>query len=182
MIIAGIDYSMTCPCITVFRGNEWNMNDCSIHFLTTSKKLVINEKKLKSVLIPKWNQPSERYEFISDWALNLVKDSSLVTLEGYAFAGNGRVFEIAENAGLLKYKMWKNNILFQTIPPSKIKKYAVGKGNADKNMMYDKFVEETKVDYKSLFAFKKQKIDSPLSDIADSYWICKYGSEFPNDK
>ena len=59
--------------------------------------------------------------------------------------------------------------------PSVVKKGATGKGNADKDKMYEAFVKETKVDLKKLF--DTDKVGNPISDIVDSYFIQKVGYE-----
>ena len=59
--------------------------------------------------------------------------------------------------------------------PSVVKKGATGKGNADKDMMYEAFVKETKIDLKKLF--DTEKVGNPISDIVDSYFIQKVGND-----
>jgi hypothetical protein len=54
-----------------------------------------------------------------------------------------------------------------------IKKYATGKGNADKQMMYDSFVQDTGSPLRLTLTPDKKEITSPVSDIVDSYFICK---------
>ena len=39
--------------------------------------------------------------------------------------------------------------------------------------MYDAFVKETKVKLKEKISPKKKDIGNPVSDIVDSYYICK---------
>ena len=56
-----------------------------------------------------------------------------------------------------------------------VKKGATGKGNADKEMMYNAFVAETNIDVKSIL--ETDKVGNPVSDIADSYFIQKVGYE-----
>ena len=51
---------------------------------------------------------------------------------------------------------------------------ATGKGNADKKLMYEAFVKETGVPIKDMISPKSGEIKSPISDIVDSYYICKY--------
>ena len=58
---------------------------------------------------------------------------------------------------------------------SVVKKGATGKGNADKDMMYEAFVKETKIDLKKLF--DTEKVGNPISDIVDSYFIQKVGND-----
>jgi len=86
-------------------------------------------------------------------------------LESYAFGARGdAVTKIAENGGVLKHEMLNYGVPFETVPPTTVKKYATGKGNAKKLDMYDAFVERTGQELK----FKA------WSDIVDSYFIAMY--------
>ena len=104
-----------------------------------------------------------------------------VFIEGYAFATSGKshVRSVAENTGLLKYKMHKIRQNFFSVPPSKIKKYATGKGNANKELMYNAFCEEplSPPNLHKYIKPKSNKLTNPTTDIVDAYWICKYGWE-----
>jgi hypothetical protein len=57
------------------------------------------------------------------------------------------------------------------IEPSKAKKLATGKGNADKQAMYEAFSKETNTDL--MFIFKQKSLTNPVTDIVDSYFILK---------
>ena len=59
------------------------------------------------------------------------------------------------------------------MPPTTVKKYATGKGNSDKNAMHRSFRLETGVDLKEEITPRKAKVGNPVSDIVDSYYICK---------
>jgi len=74
----------------------------------------------------------------------------------------------------LKYKIYQQSIPLTIFTPSEIKKFATGKGNADKEKMYDSFISETNILLKSIITPDKKGISSPVSDIVDSYYICKY--------
>ena len=104
------------------------------------------------------------------------KDYPLVKLEDYSFASKGKTFHIAENMGMLKYKFYKLDIPFELIAPSSVKKYATGKGNSNKESMIEAFRETAGFD---LLSELDCTYNSPASDIADSYFICKYQSENP---
>ena len=78
-------------------------------------------------------------------------------------------------AGFFLTKNRQLNINYDTVVPSVVKKGATGKGNADKDMMYESFVKETKIDLKKIF--DTDKVGNPISDIADSYFIQKVGYE-----
>jgi hypothetical protein len=115
----------------------------------------------------------ERFDNISNWALGCIPPNSSVFLEGYSFSSKGVVFDIAENTGLLKHKLYTSKIITGIFPPSRIKKYASTKGNANKLIMYESFLKETGVKLEQTFDCKIG--DSPISDIIDSYYTCKLG-------
>lgn len=77
--------------------------------------------------------------------------------------------------GTLKHKLYKLNKRFQSIVPGQIKKNATGKGNADKLKMYEQFKKDTGVDL--VKEFEQTKLNNPVTDIVDSYYIAKYGYE-----
>ena len=75
--------------------------------------------------------------------------------------------------------MWKQKIKFSTYPPTVVKKFATGKGNANKELMYESFVDEllTPTDLKELLTPKAPKVINPISDLVDAYFIAKCGEE-----
>ena len=81
---------------------------------------------------------------------------------------------------ILKYRLMNSNIPYETIVPSVIKKGATGKGNADKDKMYEAFCKDTKTDLKKVF--DTEKVGNPISDIVDSFYIAKLGYENINSK
>jgi Holliday junction resolvasome RuvABC endonuclease subunit len=108
--------------------------------------------------------------------MNIITSNKVehVYLEDYAFGATGRVFHIAENTGILKYNLWQNDIPIVTIPPTVIKKFATGKGNANKETLQEHFITETGIDIKTQLQLTLKQWN-PSSDIIDSYYICKYG-------
>ena len=94
--------------------------------------------------------PSEEFRDMISYQTGLVKTWSSqvpvhaeIILEGYAFADKGQVFNIGENTGLLKHKLYKNNLHPHIVTPTEIKKCwktPRGKGNASKTDMYNAFV------------------------------------------
>ena len=177
MIIAGIDYSMTSPSICVFAGmnqEAFTFSKCKIYFLTDKKKYSGQfGHNIQGSNFNEYNQETERFTSIADWAVDIISGVDQIALEGYAYGGTGRVFHIAENTGILKYKIYKTGIPLGVYAPSAIKKFATGKGNADKELMYRSFVEETKIDLLKMFDFKGRNIKNPISDVVDSYFVCK---------
>jgi Holliday junction resolvasome RuvABC endonuclease subunit len=172
--IVGIDYSLTSPAICVgFK---------KYYFLTNKKKYIgeISENII-GYEHREWTDPIERFRNISDFAIDIIKPLSnpKVYIEGYSYGSKGQaLFQIAENTGILKYRLQEEKIPYDIVVPSVVKKGATGKGNADKDMMYEFYIKETKIDLKKLF--DTMKTGNPVSDIVDSYYISKVGNENSN--
>ena len=179
--IVGIDYSLNSPAICI-AGDDFDFDKCSFHFLTSKKKHIGKfGKNIFGYEIKDYKTPIERFTNISTWALDIIHkhktDTAKVFIEGYSFGSKGQaVFQIAENCGILKYRLQLSpSILYDTVVPSVVKKFASGKGNADKQLMYDSFKEHTKQDL--LKMFDMGKLSNPVTDIVDSYYIAKVGYE-----
>ena len=179
--IVGIDYSLNSPAICI-AGDDFDFDKCSFHFLTSKKKHIGKfGKNIFGYEHKEYNTPIERFTNISTWALDIIhkykSDTAKVFIEGYSFGSKGQaVFQIAENCGILKYRLQLSpSILYDTVVPSVVKKFASGKGNADKQLMYDSFSKHTKQDL--LKMFDMGKLNNPVTDIVDSYYIAKVGYE-----
>ena len=190
----GIDYSLSSPgiCVNTSKG-EFKTEDCTFYFLTNTKKydatfcrpFVTNVRYIGTSHKPYTSEP-ERYSQIADWVVDIIKSygdattgvnsiKPTIQIEDYSYGSTGRVFHIAENLGLLKYKLkmecgWDYTLL----PPSVIKKFATDKGNANKELMLDAFEKDTGTNLAQVFDTTSK---SPVSDVADAYFICKYTAE-----
>jgi Holliday junction resolvasome RuvABC endonuclease subunit len=179
--IGGIDYSLTSPSICIYNGdeNKFNFDKCNIFFLSKTKKYSnYSHKNIDGQEnYSDFSCPEQRYDFISDWAMDILisNDIQKITLEDYSYGSTGKVFHIAENTGLLKWKLWQSEIKIEVVAPTAVKKFASGKGNADKERMYESFLEETSRNLNEELESKSKKIGNPISDIVDSYYICKMG-------
>lgn len=171
-IVVGIDYSMSCPSICVHCGNTWSFDNCHFHFLTPKKKFNWSKGAFSGTLHKEYLSEQERFDNIAAWAISHIPKKSIVGIEGYAYASKGVVFHIGENTGLLKHYLWQNKLSFNVFSPPTIKKFATGKGNANKLAMYHSFVAETQVDISAIIDCVEG--ESPMSDIIDSYYIAKY--------
>ena len=174
--IIGIDYSLTSPAICVMNGDKLNF-----YYLTNKKKYDGKmSDNIEGQLHDDWDNPMHRFGLISDWVfyvlLDLHEGDYEIFIEGYSYGSKGQgLFQIAENCGILKYRLEQDVLSYKTVVPSVVKKGATGKGNADKDMMYEAFVKETKINLKKIF--DTEKVGNPISDIAESYFIQKVGYE-----
>ena len=190
----GIDYSLSSPGICVNTSEEeFRYEDCKFYYLTNTKKyegtfkekMAFGTSAVEYIGTPHrpYSSEPERYNNIANWAIDIIKlygDAKTginrikptIQIEDYSFGSTGRVFHIAENLGLLKYKLkiecgWDYTLL----APSVIKKFATDKGNANKEIMLSAFQGDTGVNLAELF---ESSAKSPISDVVDAYFICKY--------
>lgn len=176
MVIAGIDYSMTSPAICVHEGKEWSHENCTFYYLVKKDKLVLEASPFMGSLYPEYDFDIDRFDNLGQWSVDIINSHGVdeCFIEGYAFGATGRVFHIAENGGILKHKLWENETKFEVIAPTTIKKFATGKGNANKEKLYESFLEETNIDIRKKLDIST-KSWNPVSDIVDAYYIAKFG-------
>ena len=190
----GIDYSLSSPGVCVNTSEEeFRYEDCKFYYLTNTKKyegtfkekMAFGTSAVEYIGAPHrpYSSEPERYNNIANWAIDIIKlygdaktginrINPTIQIEDYSFGSTGRVFHIAENLGLLKYKLkiecgWDYTLL----APSVIKKFATDKGNANKEIMLSAFQGDTGVNLGELF---ESSAKSPISDVVDAYFICKY--------
>lgn len=174
--VVGIDYSMTSPCVCI-----WDHVGITFDFLTTKKKYEgtweNDDISIHGHIMPAWLDDTDRFHQISQWVVDVVlgdwNDIDTAVLEDYSFASTGRTFQIGENFGLLKYKLRRSIIPFVTVPPTVLKKFATGKGNAKKDLMEIAYKQDTGHDIKGILGMTETQWN-PSSDIIDSYFLAKY--------
>ena len=183
--IIGIDYSLTSPAVCIT--DDCKFNNSHFYYLTNRKKYVGKMmKNIEGFEHEEYTDNIKRFKNISNFVFHVLgrhispkigfRSINKIFIEGYSFGSKGQgLFQIAENCGILKYRLMDSHIPYETIVPSVVKKGATGKGNADKEKMYEAFCKDTKTDLKKVF--DTQKIGNPISDIVDSFYIAKLGYE-----
>ena len=176
--LVGIDYSLTSPAICVT--DDFKFEYSHFYFLTNKKKHLGKFGNIIGYEHQPYTDPIQRFTQISDWVLKVLKlnhskdniDTLAIAIENYSYGSKGQaLFQIAENCGILKYRLAEEKYKYSVIVPSVVKKLATGKGNADKEMMYEQFCKDTKTDLKKLL--DTAKAGNPVSDIVDSWYIAK---------
>lgn len=183
MIYVGVDYSLTSPCVCVSRDKTFSN---SFFYYLNDRKTV--QGKFHNILGEQHEEyltDQERYENIASWVLTILadfkKEEIVVLIEDYSFGSKGKVFNLAENCGILKYLLYKNGYRFFTVPPTVVKKFATGKGNATKDKMYEAFMNDTQVDLHNIIS-PTTKLGSPTTDIVDAWYIARYMFEMNSKK
>lgn len=180
MVLMGIDYSLTSPALCIYDDNgakQWDYKKCKFYYLSSMLKILVVNNRYDGKLYPAYKNDEDRYDKLSQWVIDVAKKHAVekVYLEGYAYNATGKVFNIAENTGCLKQKLFKDNINFEVFAPKDIKKMATNNGNANKEKMYESFLSETQIDIRKDINITALKQWNPISDIVDSYFITKRG-------
>ena len=104
----------------------------------------------------------ERLDYILWKVLDACTDYDIkyTAIEGYAFLGSGRITDLAELGGIIKFFLWLKNYPLDIYPPGMIKKFITGKGNVKKDLML-------------LKVYKKFGIEFNDDNLCDAYCIAK---------
>ena len=160
MNILAIDQSITCTAYCYFELGKLlsfgciktKISDGSLHDrcykISKKLKMLKKEKELDDKVVV---YVREGLAF-GNTPGNATRD--LATLVGYIQSDLGEMLEVA---------------------PTSVKKFATGKGNADKQKMYETFTRTQGVDL--MKAFDQQTLNNPITDIVDSYYIMRAGYE-----
>ena len=181
--VVGIDYSMTSPSVCVHPTDiDFSFESCVFYNITSVKNLIPSQQ-ITFETLPVYLTDAERFETLSNKIIEFLSKFriALVLIEGYSMGSKGMVFNIAENTGILKNKMYRSDIPLATMSPTSIKKCATGKGNAKKDQMEEAFHQLTKCDIKSTIG-QSEKTENPSSDLIDSFFICKIAHDIQKTK
>jgi len=175
MNFVGIDYSLTCPCVCISK--DLTFSNSYFYYLTDKKSVMGKFNNILGDPHDEYLTDEQRYENNASWVLSILssyeKQNIRIMIEGYSFGSKGRVFNLAENCGLLKYLLYKNNYSFFNVAPTVVKKFATGKGNANKEAMYQAFVKDTQIELNDIL-LPNRKLGSPVTDIVDAWYIARY--------
>lgn len=121
----GIDQSLTCTSVCVYTGQE-----LTIHRIKPDHKGV---KRLCTI-----------YDTIDN--ILMLHPDAMVAIEGYAFNAKGLYFNLGEVGGVIRLAVYKREMPLIQVPPTHLKKYITGKGNANKNVMIKELYKNYELD------------------------------------
>lgn len=209
MNFIGIDFSINYPAISVISDNK--IEYYSFYRPEEFTKFTKNQKLMFELLseIPTYNhtilsnkvQKTDNYQHNErsklDDALSISNtiyqtiskyDDVNLGIEGVSYNSYGNTgIDLASYQFILRYiLLYQNNISFDIISPTSIKKIA-GKGNYNKNQMAFSYINNTincetldKCEVRKMLFnnqdlfFRNQKSNKVWEDIVDSYFIAKY--------
>lgn len=187
MIRIGLDLSINSTGICVYNDKTNEHNYYIITHKLTKKQKEFKHKNLKYILYEKEapnkadeyrekeRKKSSNIAYIVEKIENLIqkynkKGDLLCIIEGISY-GSSSSSALADLAGLnhaLRYMLWSNNVAFKIVAPTENKKFAVGNGQADKDLM----ISAWKKCQPDMAKITELKID----DVADAYFLSHYDS------
>ena len=182
MRFVAADWSMSAPSFAIYdtKDGPFSFLNTRHFYLTDTKKhaLVLPNLNVYGDTIPKWETNEQRWDYLSRRVMDALYayteeyggTADYFAIEGYAFGSHaGSVHQIAENAAVLKHKIYSKHIPIEVINPSTVKKWYSGKGNAKKDQLYGVFVEKEHIKLRDYFSLPENQWE-PLAGIVDS-WI-----------
>lgn len=145
MKVVGIDPSLSCTALVALHGDR-----------VAESKLVASKKR-----------DTERLEDIRRAVLDFLDahDPELVAIEGFAYNAKGAsVFEMGGLGWLLRWALFMACRPYVIVPPSTLKLYATGVGNAPKEIV----IREV---------FRRWQFEARDNNEADAYALARFASE-----
>lgn len=189
-LFCGIDYSISSPALTFISYNNYEENIDTFFFipLNDNHETVINITDnirfhcLDKTLIKSELSLYQRIYNIANVFIYIIESyrPHYIGIEGYSLGSIGMKTTIIENLGYLKMKLFEIGDIFTIIAPTSIKKYFYGSGKATKEQMVNMFNNVTGINICDILMENhlintktKNKLKSPITDIADSYAVAK---------
>lgn len=170
MILAGIDQSLTGTGITIYNGKYQ-------YYLLETKK---EESEAPSI------EYTRRLMSIVKDIGEILKFHKVdaVAIEGMSFGSKGRViFELGGLSHMIREMMLNKEIKFIVSPPTVIKKYWTGKGNAPKDAMIEEaYTRKCDIDIMKNYGTKKKPNDKFDDNVVDSRALCDFLKDYFEDK
>lgn len=160
MVYMGIDQSLTGTGVAVRNGIEYN------YYLIETEKT----KNTKCPTIDRTRRLVHLKQEIKD--IILKHNPEIICMEGMAFGAQGAaIFDIGGLSHIFRELFLELDVKFIIAPPTVIKKFWTGKGNADKMMM----IENAEIRGVEIPYTKKYKGEVKFNDnVVDAHAMCEF--------
>jgi len=120
--------------------------------------------KVGAIKYPPMPDRFARFYRYGEKLLNLVQhyNVDLVMIEGYSYAGKFNNYVQYELGSVLRMVLWEEGVSCVEVPPTSLKKFVTGKGNAKKDLML-------------LGVYKRWEFDTEDDNEADAYALAQFG-------
>ena len=133
--------------------------------LTSTGIVVLNEGNVYTDTIQRKSTGVERLIEIRELVRLAVSGADLVAIEGYAFARSNQAYQLGELGGVLRVMFREEGIKYIDVAPSAVKKFATGKGNANKEAV-------------AVGVYKRWGKEFKTNDEADAFVLAKIGQAY----
>jgi Holliday junction resolvasome RuvABC endonuclease subunit len=103
-----------------------------------------------------------RWKAIVDAVLMCAETANVIVMEGYSFGSMPGQSRIHELGGIVRYHLAREQHNWLEVPPSTLKKFLTGKGNADKNVVLKE-------------VYRRYGLDLNDDNMADAFGLAKIG-------
>jgi crossover junction endodeoxyribonuclease RuvC len=128
-LYVGIDQSLKYTAVSIFKSNQLSVYRIRPLYMGVSRIAEIYDRF--EDILDFWNADQPIYG---------------AAIEGYAFGGQGAIFNLGELGGILRLALYKRNIRTIEVPPAHLKKSLTGVGNAKKELMIKELYKKYNVD------------------------------------
>jgi len=163
MLIIGIDPSLTATGIVVFRDGKLELAETTKNRpeLGTIKRVTDIRFHIGSII--------DNLETKEEWD-NKWQAPDLIVIEGFSYGSKGRsVFDIAYLGWRIREDLERlkeqDNIPWLEVPPSQLKKFATGQGNANKEIILQQ-------------AYKRWGYETHDNNVADAFVLAQIGRAY----
>ncbi len=172
MNICGIDQSLTDTGLTFWSNGEFSW-------------ATINTEKTKDTKNPSIDY-TRRLIQIADNVEKMIseKNIDLIAIEGMSFSSTGAVvFDLGGLSHILRARFISLGKKFIVIPPTTLKKYWFGKGNANKDEMLQATIDRGyNIPMLKNYGTKKQPIMKMNDNVVDSMALCIFAKDMVEGK
>lgn len=129
------------------------------------KSKIISSDPSEDIDIRIWDISTEILKHLEPF-----KSSLQINMEGLSFfiLKSQRGIQLAGLHFVVRHNLIRNNFSYMVTPPTKLKKFITGKGNAKKNIMIKEI-------------YKKWGVDFDSDDLADAYGLARMIFELKED-
>lgn len=168
-LIIGIDPSLTATGIVVLRDGEVELAETTKNRpeLGTIERVRLIRERISDIIFNlKTGQKTK--EGFPYW-----QAPDLITIEGFSYASKGRsVFDIAYLGWRIREELERlreqDNVPWIEVSPTQVKKFATGKGNANKEIILQQ-------------VYKRWGYETDNNNIADAFVLAKIGEAYLQD-
>lgn len=149
--------------MSVVAGLDLSLRHSGLVIAETDDFAVIDD----APVLAKKLRAGERLQYLRDTICEALDEYGveIVLMEGYGFGAKNKAHSLGEAGGVIKLAILEMGIPIVIVPPSVLKKFLTGKGNAKKDLMI-------------LHVYKKWAYETEDDNTADAYTLARFAYHY----